>query len=72
MNHETFQDPKAGGQLPKTSSPGYNILAMSFGLVLLGNIGIKVRKAIKLLHVGLAPEVNSYWRQALFLHESTQ
>ena len=38
---------QAGGQLPKTSSPWYNMLAISFGLVLLGSIGFKTRKALK-------------------------
>jgi hypothetical protein len=38
---------QSGGQLPKTSSPWYNMLAISFGLVLLGGIGLKTRKAVK-------------------------
>lgn len=38
---------QAGGQLPATSSPWYNMLAISFGLVLLGSIGVKTRKAVK-------------------------
>ena len=38
---------QSGGQLPKTSSPWYNLLAMSFGLVLLGSIGFKTRRASK-------------------------
>ena len=38
---------QAGGQLPTTSSPWYNMLAVSLGLVLLGGIGFKVRKAVK-------------------------
>ncbi len=38
---------QTGGQLPATSSPWYNLLAVSFGLVLLGSIGFKTHKAIK-------------------------
>lgn len=38
---------QTGGQLPTTSSPWYNLLAVSFGLVLLGGIGFKTHKAIK-------------------------
>lgn len=38
---------QSGGQLPKTSSPWYNLLVMSFGLVLVGGIGFKTRKAVK-------------------------
>ncbi len=38
---------QTGGKLPKTSSPWYNLLAMSFGLVLLGSIGFKTRRASK-------------------------
>lgn len=38
---------QTGGQLPSTSSPWYNVLAISFGLVLLGGIGFKTRKAVK-------------------------
>jgi len=33
-----------GGVLPKTSSPWYNLLAIGFGLVLLGGVGLKFRK----------------------------
>lgn len=33
-----------GGALPKTSSPWYNFLAIGFGLVLLGGVGLKFRK----------------------------
>lgn len=38
---------ESGGQLPTTSSPWYNMLAISFGLVLLGSIGFRTRKAVK-------------------------
>jgi len=38
---------QAGGQLPKTSSPWYNMLAISFGFVLLGSIGFRTRRALK-------------------------
>ncbi len=38
---------QTGGQLPATSSPWYNLLAVSFGLVLLGSIGFKTHKAFK-------------------------
>lgn len=38
---------QAGGQLPKTSTPWYNMLAISMGLVLLGGLGLKTRKAVK-------------------------
>jgi len=38
---------QTGGTLPKTSSPWYNMLAISFGLVLLGGIGFRTRKAVK-------------------------
>lgn len=38
---------QSGGQLPKTSSPWYNMLAISLGLVLLGTGSLKVRKAVK-------------------------
>ncbi len=38
---------QTGGQLPKTSSPWYNLLAISFGFVLLGSIGFRTRRALK-------------------------
>lgn len=38
---------QTGGQLPSTSSPWYNVLAISFGLALLGGVGFRTRKAIK-------------------------
>lgn len=38
---------ETGGTLPTTSSPWYNMLAISFGLVLLGGVGFKTRKAAK-------------------------
>lgn len=38
---------QTGGQLPTTSSPWYNMLAISLGLVLLGGLGLKTRKATK-------------------------
>lgn len=38
---------QSGGQLPATSSPWYNMLVISLGLVLLGTGGLKVRKAVK-------------------------
>jgi hypothetical protein len=38
---------QTGGVLPTTSSPWYNMLAISFGLVLLGGLGFKTRKAVK-------------------------
>lgn len=38
---------QSGGQLPATSSPWYNMLVISLGLVLLGIGGLKVRKAVK-------------------------
>lgn len=38
---------QAGGQLPSTSTPWYNMLAIGFGLVLLGSLGFKTRKAVK-------------------------
>lgn len=38
---------QAGGTLPKTSSPWYNLLAISFGLVLLGSVGFKTRRATR-------------------------
>lgn len=38
---------QSGGQLPTTSSPWYNMLAISFGLVLLGSIGFRTRKALR-------------------------
>jgi len=38
---------QTGGQLPTTSSPWYNMLAISLGLVLLGGFGYKTRKAVK-------------------------
>lgn len=37
---------QTGGELPATSSPWYNMLAVGFGLVLLGGIGFKTRKAV--------------------------
>jgi hypothetical protein len=38
---------QTGGQLPKTSSPWYNMLAISLGLALVGSIGFRTRKAAK-------------------------
>ncbi len=38
---------QSGGQLPATSSPWYNMLAISLGLVLVGSIGFRTRKAVK-------------------------
>lgn len=38
---------QTGGQLPKTSSPWYNMLAVSLGLVVIGGLGYRTRKAVK-------------------------
>lgn len=38
---------ETGGQLPATSSPWYNMLAISLGLVLVGGIGFRIRKAVQ-------------------------
>lgn len=38
---------QSGGQLPKTSSPWYNMLAISLGLVLVGSIGFRTRIAAR-------------------------
>lgn len=38
---------EVGGTLPKTASPWYNMLAISLGLVLIGGLGFRVRKAVK-------------------------
>lgn len=38
---------QTGGQLPSTSSPWYNMLAVSLGLVLLGGLGYRTRKVVK-------------------------
>lgn len=38
---------QVGGALPKTSSPWYNMLAISLGLVLIGGLGFRVRKVVK-------------------------
>lgn len=38
---------QSGGQLPTTSSPWYNMLAISTGLMLLGSIGFRTRKALR-------------------------
>lgn len=38
---------QTGGQLPKTSSPWYNLLAISLGFVLLGSIGFRTRKVLR-------------------------
>lgn len=38
---------QVGGTLPKTSSPWYNMLAISLGLVLIGGLGFRVRRAVK-------------------------
>lgn len=38
---------ETGGQLPTTSTPWYNLLAVAFGLVLLGGLGLKTRKVTK-------------------------
>ena len=36
-----------GGKLPKTGSPWYNLLAIAAGLVLLGGMGLRTRKALR-------------------------
>ena len=36
-----------GGKLPKTGSPWYNLLAVAFGMVLLGGIGFTTRKVLR-------------------------
>ncbi len=38
---------QVGGTLPKTASPWYNMLAISLGLVLVGGLGFRVRRAVK-------------------------
>lgn len=38
---------QVGGTLPKTASPWYNMLAISFGLMLVGGLGFTLRKAAK-------------------------
>ena len=38
---------QSGGQLPTTSSPWYNMLAISLGLVLVGSIGFRTFKAAR-------------------------
>lgn len=38
---------QVGGALPKTASPWYNMLAISLGLVLIGGLGFRVRRAVK-------------------------
>lgn len=38
---------QAGGKLPKTSSPWYNMLAISLGLMLVGAFGYRTRKTVR-------------------------
>jgi len=38
---------ETGGQLPKTGSPWYNLLALAGGLILLGGVGFGTKKALR-------------------------